>query len=46
MNAYPSKDLDNFVSSLEFENSFTFMRASRGLKFRWVFDQLYHLKEK
>jgi len=46
MNAYPSKDLDNFVSSLKFENSFTSVRASRGLQFMCVFVQLYYLKEK
>jgi len=46
MNAYASKDLDNFVSSLKFENSFTFVRASRGLQFRWDFVQLDYLKEK
>jgi hypothetical protein len=46
MSAYPSKDVDNFVSSLEFENLFTFVRANRGLQFGWFFVCLCYLKEK
>jgi hypothetical protein len=45
MNAYPSKNVDNCVSSLLFEKSFTFMKASRGLQFRYV-SVLDYLKEK
>jgi hypothetical protein len=46
MSAYPSKDLINCVSPLQFENSFMFMKASKGLRFRLASVPLDYLKEK